>query len=364
MDYKVISADNHLVEPPHTFTGYLPPHLRDRAPRIIEGLDGGEGWSFDGQPPKTTFGLMAAASKGYKLDSKGGMKFDEIMPGHYDGAAHLKDMDLDGIDATVIFPEATVGAYLMPDRELGVACMRAYNDWLFDEFCAADPQRMLGLPVIPVGDGLDLVLAELDRAAAKGARGVFLPGCPAVPYQDPSHDPMWERLTDLGLAACFHRHRGGQHPKEVLDDHHVARTVNLYFFSIRMLSNLIITGVFDRFPDLRVVAAEVNMGWVPFWLEMMEREYELAKGWSDLPERTPSTYVGENAFVTVLDDRTGFANLDETVARAAMYSTDYPHLAGIWPRSQELIPELTVGLPDAWTEQILAGNAKRVFRLT
>lgn len=363
MDYRVISADNHLVEPPHVFTRYLPEHLRDRAPRIIEGTDGGEGWSFDGSPPKTTFGLMAAASKDYKMKSQGGMRFDEILPGHYDGAAHLKDMEVDGVDASVIFPEATVQAYLLPDRELGVACMRAYNDWLFEEFCAPEPDRMIGLPVIPVGDGMDVTLAELDRVAELGARGVFLPGCPPVPYQDPSYDPLWEKLIERDLAGCFHRHRGGQHPKEVLEDHHVARTVNLYFFSIRVLSNMIFTGLFDRHPGLRIVAAEVNMGWMPFWMEMMEHEYDLSGGWIDLPKRRPKDYVGENAFVTVLDDVVGFRSIDEVMARAAMYSTDYPHLAGVWPRSQELIPELTGDMPEEWTRQVLAGNAVRVFGL-
>jgi predicted TIM-barrel fold metal-dependent hydrolase len=363
MEYKVISADNHLVEPPHVFTDYLPPSLRDRAPRIIEGADGGEGWSFDGSPPKTTFGLMAAASKEYKLDRPGGMKFEELLPGHYDGAAHLKDMETDGIDASVIFPEAAVQAYVMPDRELGVACMRAYNDWLFSEFCAVDPERMLGLPVIPVGDAMDVAIAEIERVAALGARGVFLPGSPSVPYQDRSYDPLWSALVDHELAACFHRHRGGQHSKEILEDHHVARTVNLYFYSIRVLSNLIITGVFDRHPGLQVVAAEVNMGWMPFWLDMMEREYDLSQGWIELQQRRPKEYVGENVFVTVLDDNVGFRTIDETIASAAMYSTDYPHLAGIWPRSRELIPELTKDMPEAWTDQVLAGNAVRVFKL-
>lgn len=363
MYYRVISADNHLIEPPDTFSARLPSRFRDRSPRIMRASDGGDGWSFDGQEPKQTFGLDAAASLNYQITKKGGLKFEELMPGHSNGQAHLEDMQLDGIDASVIFPEATVQAYVMPDRELALACMRAYNSWLVDEFCAAAPDRLLGLPVIPVDDGMDIALEFVTGALERGAKGVFIPGCPSRPYQDRYYDPLWDVLNSAGVPACLHRHRGGQAPKEVLSDHFVARTVNLYFFSIRTLSNLILTGVFDRYPNLKVVAAEVNMGWMPFWIEQMNTEYGDAKAWADMCERKPSEYVGTNVFTTVLDDYLGFRLVDEDLSHGVMYSTDYPHAAGIWPHSADLIPKLTADLKPDWTRRIVADNAIRVFQL-
>src|SRR5438309_9861474 len=142
MEYTVISADNHIIEPPHTFTTYLPVEYRDRAPRIMRGEDGGDGWSFDGKPPRTTFGLNAVAGRPYEDYKASGLSFDEILPGNYDGAAHLKDMDLDGIDAATIYPMASMKAYVEDDRPYAIALMRAYNDWLLVEFCGVDTQRV------------------------------------------------------------------------------------------------------------------------------------------------------------------------------------------------------------------------------
>src|SRR5581483_11970139 len=166
---RVISADCHVNEPPWVFDR-VPASLRDRAPRMLRGADGGDGWSFEG-----------------------------ILPGNYDGAAHAKDMDADGVDVSVVYPNQAAFIYLEPDRELALACLRAYNDWVLEDFQGAAPTRIVGLPMLPVDDGMDVCVGELERTVAKGAKGMFVPGYPVAPYHDRSYDPLWAAAADAGV---------------------------------------------------------------------------------------------------------------------------------------------------------------------
>ena len=130
---RVISADCHVNEPPWVFDR-VPAGYRDRAPRMLRGADGGDGWSFDGAPPKRTFGVEAMAGRVKADYQASGLRFDEILPGNYDGAAHVADMELDGIDVSVVYPAQAIFTYVEPDRGLAMACMSAYNDWLLEDF--------------------------------------------------------------------------------------------------------------------------------------------------------------------------------------------------------------------------------------
>jgi hypothetical protein len=202
---RIISADCHINEPPQVFDR-VPPALRDRAPRMLRGPDGGDGWSFDGKPPKRTFGVEAMAGRniGGKVS---GLRFDEILPGNYDGAAHARDMQQDGVDVSIVYPAHAIFVYLEPDRELGLACLRSYNDWLLEDFQGAAPDRIVGLPLLPVDDGIETCTAELLRVIAKGARGAFIPASPARPYHDPYYDPLYRAAEERGVPLTFHRNR-------------------------------------------------------------------------------------------------------------------------------------------------------------
>ena len=123
-DTRVISADCHINEPPWIFDS-MPERLRDRAPKMMRGADGGDGWSFDGLPPKRTMGIEATAGQPVGNAKMSGLTFDEIMPGNYDGPAHVADMALDGVDVSVLYPTNSAFVYNVDDRELAVACMRA-----------------------------------------------------------------------------------------------------------------------------------------------------------------------------------------------------------------------------------------------
>jgi predicted TIM-barrel fold metal-dependent hydrolase len=373
MEYKVISTDNHIIEAPDTFVGRLPAEYKDRAPKIMRGPDGGDGWSFDGQPPKMTFGLNAVAGRPFKDYKASGLKLEEILPGNYDGAEHLKDMDKDSVDAATIYPMASLSAYTMDERPFALAILRAYNDWLLDEFCAVNPQRLIGLPLTPVDDSMDVLLAETERVLGKGAKGLFIPYWSQRPYYDKYYDPFWKVVSDAGVPVSIHRTMGGAAPAaestpmpDAAAGLNLAGIVERFFTGVAPFSRLVFTGLFERFPRLKFIDAEVNAGWLPFWVQMMEQEYDRQRHWANPPLQTPpSEFVGKNLFVTLLDDYVGFglAKFEDSVVSASMYSTDYPHSTTLFPKSQEYIAKLTDGLDPDKKHAILAGNAVRVFNL-
>ncbi len=367
---RVVSADCHVNEPPWVFDT-APAKFKDRLPRLVRGADGGDGWSFDGGPPRRTLGIEATAGRAAGGKKLSGLRFDEILPGNYDGATHADDMRRDGIDVSVVYPGHAIFVYSEADRQLALACTLAYNDWILGEFQGAAPRQIVGLPMLPVDDGMEPCIAELERCLRLGARAAFIPGNPVRPYHDSYYDPLYARAAEAGVPLTFHRTFGGR-PLEADWDELVnlqvttAGTVYRFFSAVRPLTYMIFGGVFERHPALRVVAAEVNFGWVPFWAQTLEQNFRVRSELGDATAggtRRPTEFLGRNVFCTVLDDYVGF----ELVARypwladVAMYSTDYPHSVTLWPRSVELIPELTKGLDGEAAAKILSGNAERVY---
>lgn len=369
MSYTVISADNHILEPRDLFVTRMPKEFRDRAPRVLRGADGGDGWSFDGKPPRRTFGLEATAGRTIQIS---GYKWEDILPGNYDAAAHVSDMQKEGIDAGVLFGTVAMGAYTLQPPDFALALMQTFNDWLMDDFVAASPKRLIGLPLLPVNHGMETALAEFKRQLKKGARGFFIPTFPDVSYVDKSYDVLWAAAADAGTPLCLHRTSGGNDPSGMGDFKfdvpgiNVAGTVVRFFSGVQPLTYMIFSGVFERHPKLVVMDAEVNFGWVTFWKQTMDDCYEKQKGWARFPfTRKPSEALGTNVFVTVLDDKIGFdlIPLDPQLADVALFSTDYPHSFCLWPDTPKYIADVTKGVDPVSKQKILAGNAARIFGL-
>jgi predicted TIM-barrel fold metal-dependent hydrolase len=371
--YKVFSADNHIIEAPNCFIDHVPVKYKGSVPKILRGTDGGDGWSWDGvSPPKMTFGLNAVAGRSFQDYKSSGLKLEEILPGNYQGPEHLKDMDADGVDGAAIFPLASIESYIMEDRELAVVLMGAYNDWLLDEFCSADPTRLIGLPLMPVDDGIDLTLAEFNRVVRKGAKGVFIPYYAKVPYFEHYYDPFWRAAEEASIPVHIHRTMGGMPQAQTASMFSRAPGLNMsgivqrFFSAVGPFSDLIYTGLFERFPKLKFIDAEVNGGWLPFWIQMMDQEYERQRHWDKPPlKRPPSEVLGTNVFVSVLDDFVYFGQCkqDPNLAKAGLFSTDYPHSTTLFPRTRQYISDLTKGMEPAVAHDILAGNAVRIYNL-
>jgi predicted TIM-barrel fold metal-dependent hydrolase len=382
MRYRVITADNHILEPPKLFIDRVPAKYRDQAPRLVRGKDGGDGWSLDGSIPESTIGLpwgLGAVNPGARIRiAPRGLRWEELVPGNYDGAAHIKDMESDGIDAAVVYPQMVYRAYTgLNDRDLGLECLKAYNDWMLEDFCSVDPRRLIGMSMVPWEHPLQVVMAELERVLRKGARAVFLPYsmAPSPPIHAPYWDPMWEMIAGANAVASVHLRFGGTRPPDPpLPDGlkknwtGSANIVMGYFAAIQPLTEMIYTGLFERFPTLKFVHAEVDWGWVPFWTEIMDQVVRQHSYWVDWPmQRKPSEYIGTNVFVTGLDDVEGFRqarNGYDIVKRGAMFSIDYPHEISLFGSTQQVLAELTQGLDPETKHAILAGNAMRVYGLS
>ena len=367
---RIISADCHINEPPHVFDG-LPEKLKSRAPKMLRGADGGDGWSFDGAPPKRTFGIEATAGRAAGDKKMSGLRFDEILPGNHQGKAHVEDMDKDGVDVSVVYPAYAAQAYVMPDRELGVACMRSYNDWILGEFQGASPRRIVGLPLLPVDDGMEICLAEFDRCVRAGAKAILIPGLPARPYHDRYYEPLYARASESGIPLTFHRTFGGRAQEADWDNIADLKitaggTVWRFFSAVRIFTYLVYAGVFDRHPNLKIVAAEVNFGWLPFWLQTMDQNVAVRSELKDATlqqTKAPVECMGTNLFVTVLDDAVGFDLVASHpwLADCAMWSSDYPHSVTLWPRSRQILADLAKNLRQDQLDKIAFGNAARVY---
>ncbi|HEY3060140.1 MAG TPA: amidohydrolase family protein, partial [Chloroflexota bacterium] len=309
MRYRVISADNHILEPPNLFMDRVPARYRDQAPRIVRGKDGGDGWSLDGSVPESTVGLpwgLGAVNPGARIRiAPRGLRWEELVPGNYDGAAHIKDMASDGIDAAVVYPQMVYRAYTgLKDRDLGLECLKAFNDWLLEDFCSVDPRRLIGMSMIPWEHPIEVATAELERVLKKGAKAVFLPYsmAPNPPIHAPYWDPVWQLITDADATASVHLRFGGTRPPDPPLPEGLKKnwlgSVNIvmgYFSAIQPLTEMIYTGLFERFPTLKFVHAEVDWGWVPFWTEIMDQVVRQHSYWVDWPmQRKPSEYFGRN----------------------------------------------------------------------
>lgn len=369
MHYDVISADNHILEPRDLFTTRLPGEYRDRAPRVLRGADGGDGWSWDGKTVERTLGIEATAGRAVKIS---GYKWEEILPGNYDGAAHLKDMMDEGVDAAVLFPSVPLMGWFMGDDPFALALFQTFNDWVVEDFCAPDPRRLIALPMMPVNHGMDVLLAELDRMLKKGVKAVHIPVYPDKPYWDPYYDPFFQAVTEAGVPLCMHRTSGGRDPggksnfEFNLPGLGPAGTVHRFFAGVEPFTKMIYTGVFARHPKLRIMDAELNFGWVPFWMNTLDEVFEKQKGWARFgTEERPSETLGRNIFITVLDDKLGFDLVarEPKMADLALFSTDYPHSICLWPNTRKYIEESTANVDPVAKQKILAGNAVKLFNL-
>ena len=258
--YPIISADSHVTEPPGTYVDHIDPAWRDRAPHMVDQGDGaGDVFIVEGMRKPINLTTAAAAGKRPEDIRSKGSKFEELHRGGWDPVARLLDQDRDGIAAEIIYP--TVGMVLCNHRDFDYkrACFQAYNRWIA-EFCSSSPARLIGCGQTAMRS-VEEGIADLHEIAALGLRGVMLPGVPAVEdYDSPVYDPFWEAAIGLGLPLSFHilTTRAGETRGPAM---------NSFLSIVRgcqdIMGMLVLGGVFERNPDLRVVCVEADAGWCP-----------------------------------------------------------------------------------------------------
>ena len=372
IDYPVIDADAHVYEPPHVWQERVPARLRERAPKVRRG-DDGDVWSFGDGERTRAVGLMAAAGASFLGFRPNGLTYDAIRPGCYEPGARLADMDADGIHAQLLYPSVCEeGARMFgDDRELQLACVRAYNEWVL-EFCATAPARLFAHAVIPATGAGDAV-AELEWALRAGHRGVLLSTFPAGSVE-PSRDddPFWARAEEAGAPVALHIgsfHADGPvkqrrfEPAAVLPR---AATSKSGANTVPLVARMIFSGLCERFPRLRAVLVEANIGWIPAMLEQTDDMFLRYRWFTDTVEALPT--MPSRAFqrcfwATFMVDTVGIELRHRLNLDHLMWSTDYPHTGTDWPNSRTTIERVFRGVPRDEVRKMLHDNVKALYRL-
>jgi predicted TIM-barrel fold metal-dependent hydrolase len=378
-DYSVISADAHLETPPSMWTVRLPAHLRDRAPRVVDLHDGGQGWAIgDGEP--APLGLNATGGQRYTEFVPRGLSYNDKLPGTGDPAQRLREQDKDGTEAEVLF-STVIGTMLTRmenERELVSACLTAYNDWL-SEYCSHAPDRLFGIALMPF-TGIEDAVAELRRVGHKpGIRGVHLLRFPAGGAALTDEDePFWAAAEEMNVTVVAHHNFGGEnsarsHPLPGLQGEkalNISGSHNMAMFAwllttdlpmptlpILTVLQLSLSGTLDRHPNLRFHFAETGIGWLPYWLEQMEDRYDRHRFWSkvDMPRR-PAQYIRDQFTFSFQEDHAGLALRHMIGVNNICWASDFPHSVGDWPWSVETRARQFAGVPDEERKRIQALN--------
>jgi predicted TIM-barrel fold metal-dependent hydrolase len=393
MRYRCISADSHLEIRPDRYAKRVPARYRDRTPKVITLEDGTLAVLQEGQPLER---LISNISCGLPYEER--RPFDplpgesyETSPGTGSPAQRLLEQDRDGVDAEVLFPGNVGPGFWRGIRNDDAynAVVRAYNDWLAEEYCAHAPHRLIGVGVIPITN-VDDAVNELHHCADLGLKAVAIDSFPAGNrYPTAGDDRFWAAVVDLGIALTIHvefgfprRGRGAptatgpsfKYPRQPDPEHHVPDIVERFnkygFRGSKQVVQMIWGGVFDRFPKLNIYVAEVQIGWVPNWMDQMDNEYGRQQYWAErvlgLPRlrRLPSEYARENCYWGFNRNPVGVRIArQEMGVDKVMWASDFPHLESDWPNSQRVIAENFAGMPEDEKWQMIVGNAVKYFRL-
>ena len=371
--HGVVSADSHVTEPADLWQERLDRRYRDRAPHVVENPGAGPRWLFlaEGTAAVPVAGGFAAGRSGEALKEIFGKGYEEARPSGWDPVARIADQELDGIDAELLYPSLGMTLFGMPDGALQRACFDAYNGWLA-EYCRHDPRRLYGAGLVSLED-VDAAVEDLARIAKQGMRGAMIWGAPPPdrPYGDRRYDPFWAAAADLGLPVSLHiiagRGRSSGRVGEVTGTS--SSDPGVWYMTVlhevqESLAQLVFGGVFARFPKLRIVSAENDVGWLPHFLYRMDHVYEKFHAmWADPLPLRPSEYARRQLFATFQDDPVGPATHALFGAENYMWASDFPHSDSTFPESRAWIAKNFAGVPEAVRRRIVCENAVGLYRM-
>jgi predicted TIM-barrel fold metal-dependent hydrolase len=393
---KIISVDDHIMEPPNVWQDRLPEKYRAVGPRVVrqkvadmqfvggvfsyrEAGEHEEGtwcdWWYveDLRYPLTR--VMAAA--GYPRDEVtiSPITMDDMREGCWNQTARLADMDVNHVEASLCFP--TFPRFCgqtfkeREDKVLADLCVKAYNDWMFDEWCAGTGGRLIPLPIIQLWDA-EAAAAEVRRNAARGGRAVafteipaFL-GLPSIHDAGGFWDPFFRACDETGTVVCMHIGSSSKMPSTSPDAPAAVGSTLTYMNAAMSMTDYLMSGIFERFPNLKLAYSEGQIGWIPYILERADKVWEENRGWGGVADkvlRPPSEYYREHIYGCFFDDAHGIKNLDAIGVDNVTFETDYPHSDSTWPHSLKVAMDILRDLDDETVYKIVRGNAIRMLDL-
>ena len=371
-DVKIIDVDAHVLEPAGVWVDRLPKKLREAGPRIEERSDHSLTWVFEGRD--RGFGMVGSPqTQRFRRDGMGDdflvRHYDDIVPAAFDPRARLEALDLDGVWAQASFPSfprfSGTGFLDTQDKGLALLCVQAYNDWMIDEWCAVDPERLLSLVILPLWDA-QLCVAEIERVANKGAKSISFPEHP-VPLGLPSFwtgywDPVFAAMQDADVPICTHIGTQGAltspSPESAEEVVYSLASLN----AMGSVSDLIFAGVFTRFPGLKFVLSEAGGGWVPYMRERMDYTWRRVRRENKLPE-APSAVFRDHFWICIIEDYAAIEMRHLIGVDRLLFETDFPHQDGNWPHSRKVLGDMVVDVPDDEIRQMAELNARELFKV-
>ena len=402
---KIISVDDHVVEPAHVWQTYLPEKFRARGPRVErrrwgafrlkkgakyamnedEEGDWGDAWVYEDKViyvQKKFVAIPLEATPGGDLSKFDKSKmlmvattYDEMRPGCYDAAERKKDFELNWVDGSLPFPTFprfcgqtfTEGQ----DKELGLLCVQAYNDWMVEEWCAPSGGMNIALCLMPLWD-INLAVAEIQRNAARGVRAFCFSELPTRLNLPSIHtgywDPVLATANDTGVTLCMHIGSSSSNPAASPDAPEGVGGTLAFNNSMASLADWLFSAKLIEFPNLKLAYSEGQIGWIPYALERADTVWDQHDSWQHSKEKIPeppSTYYYGRIFGCFTADRVGLANLENVGVDNICFETDYPHTDTTWPNTKDYVEKMVAdsGLDEDTTYKVLRGNAIRMLEL-
>jgi predicted TIM-barrel fold metal-dependent hydrolase len=391
---KVISVDDHVIEPADVWQSRLPAEYRDVGPRVVRTkiaemtFVGGtfdfrmaqpdedgtycDWWYYeDKKIPQTR--LSAAAGVPRDEVTVSPITYDDMRPGCFDAVERLKDMDVNWVDASLSFPSFPrfCGQTFLEaqDRDLADLCVKAYNDWMFEGWCAGSGGRLIPLPIIQLWDA-ELAAAEVHRNAARGAHAVCFTEIPPFLGLPSVHtdywDPLFRACAETETVVCMHIGSSSKMPSTSPDAPAAVGSTLTYMNAAMSLTDYLMSGVWEKFPNLDLAYSEGQIGWIPYVLERADTVWEENRAWggvADKVTRPPSELFHEHVYGCFFDDAHGLKSLDEIGVDNVTFETDYPHSDSTWPHTKKVAMDIMADLTDEQIYKIVRGNAIRMLRL-
>jgi len=361
----IISADSHVSEPADLWTTRIAAAFRERAPHLESRGEMGDFMVADGILPMPV-GLGIAAPRDPKDYKFFGVKYEEARPGGWNPDERIKDQDIDGVSAEVLYPTLAMPMFGIPDSAYQHACFQAYNEWVA-EFCRAHPSRLVGIGLISLAD-VTIAANEVARIAKLGLRGAMIRGDSPdeCPYGDPIYDPLWAALQDHNLPVSLHILTSGKrqslNPGAQRTNPMIGVMTVIHYIQ-RSIADLIFNRVFERFPGLKVVSAENDIGWIAHYIGRMDHAYNRHRFWigQGALQMLPSETFKQHVYATFMDDVAGIATRHLVGVDRLMWASDYPHSDSTWPESRSVLAKHFAGVPDAERRRIVSGNARALY---
>jgi predicted TIM-barrel fold metal-dependent hydrolase len=358
MTERLISADSHVNMSHERVKEHLATEHHDAYDAAVNAFQ---------QQMMATMGAGRANADSMKQNAHAAF----TRPGYGDAVERLADMDADGVEAEVVYSEVSGFRYLymLEDRESTIAATRAFNDAMLD-WASVDPARLVVSCQVPVHD-VELAVGEVERVAAAGCKSLQLPVFPAelgVPdYYDERYEPLFALVQETGLPICCHIGLNTALDDLARRDPTPQKGVMVPMTGLSTAEAFgmwILGGVFQRFPDLKVVYVEPGLGWVAWYVELVDDMVNRQGYVFDRIDELPSAYFHRNVHLTFIEEHTALSKLRHILGvENLLWSTDYPHPVTSWPDSRELVEKQFTGIPADERALMTSGNAARVWNL-